>query len=162
MNKIVSNKLWALLCIVALISLVGCGETESDDGTSENNDANQSNENPQPEGIEIAGVWDNQFGGVEEITDDSWDMGYLVQSIEVYDNDERFAITKNPDDAEYDPGKYNTIVWTAVVADVFHYCTIAFGLDTADDALNADNNADPGDLDGQGCGGFPWSKLTRQ
>ena len=37
-------------------------------------------------------------------------------------------------------------------------CTVAFGLDTLDEALAAENTADETDLETAGCGGFGWTR----
>ena len=46
--------------------------------------------------------------------------------------------------------------------DTFYYCYVAFALDSVDDALNSEAEADANDLEGEGCGGFSWTKMTRQ
>jgi hypothetical protein len=114
-------------------------------------------------GIEIDGSWTSSFGGTEIIDDDSWTVGDSVSVISDYSNTENVAITRNPDDAEFDPGKYNRNVWTELSGGSFYYCTTDFGLDTVEDAQAATTTPDASDPDASGCGGsFPWTKLTRE
>lgn len=112
--------------------------------------------------IEVAGTWSSSFGGTEVISDTRWGSDDFAVEVVSFDNEARVAITRNDDDAEFSPGAFNKNVWTAPAATGFHYCTVAFGLATADDAEAADESgADATDLDGAGCNGFSWTHLTR-
>jgi hypothetical protein len=117
-------------------------------------------------GIEIAGIWDGNFGSSEIIDDESWSVDFgsdpSVSLVERYSNQENVAITENPDDADFDPSKFNRIVWTEIDGGSFYYCTTDFGLDSADAAAELDTEADASDPDNSGCGGFSWTKLTRR
>ena len=107
--------------------------------------------------IEIAGSWTGEFAD-EMIDSESWNGSAVV----TFDNAENFAITQNADDAMYDPGKFNKLVWTEPADNAFYYCTIDFGLDTEADAKASAKVADETDLEGAGCDGFPWSKLSKK
>jgi hypothetical protein len=146
--------LFGLLAVT--LTLAGCG---GDDDAAE--PANTST------GIEIDGSWTASVSGTEIgteiIDDDGWTVGSSVSVIADYSNAENVAVTRNPDDAEFSPGKYNRIVWTDIADGAFYYCTTDFGLDTVEDAQAAETTPDPSDPDNSGCGGtFPWTKLTRQ
>ena len=54
----------------------------------------------------------------------------------------------------------DTIVWTEIDGDSFFYCTVDFGLDSAEDAENTAMSADDTDPENDGCGGFSWTVLT--
>jgi hypothetical protein len=117
----------------------------------------------QSQAIEIAGTWESNFGGTETISSESWGFdGGTAAIVADYDNAENFAVTRNPDDAEFSPGLYNRIVWTEPSDDSFYYCTVAFGLDSLDDALASTETADDSDPENSGCGGmFAWTKLSK-
>ena len=106
--------------------------------------------------IAIIGTWDDTWGSSTTVTNNSWgDM-----AITRFDNTARFAITQNPADAEYNPGKYSKNLWTTPQGNSFYYCTVEYGQDTADAAEHTTKTADVNDLNGAGCGGFPWTKYV--
>ncbi len=137
------------LAVVAssLVIATGCDDTGTDA--------------PADAPFELEGVWTSDFGE-ETITSATW-TGYVAQTVVQYDNRENIAILRNPEDDQYAPGKYSRVVWTEPEGDAFHYCMVAFGQDTAAAAAAAPESAvDRTDLDEKGCGGFPWSFLTRK
>ncbi len=134
------------IAIVALvggmsIGAMGCGDDEHGQ--------------PQ-EGIAVAGEWETDFGDEESIDEEVWGFRDLIE----YDNDERQAVTQNPEDAEWGPGEYSRIDWTPLEGDVFYYCESVHGLDSAQEAWEEEGEADAGDMD-EGCGGFPWTRMER-
>jgi hypothetical protein len=144
----------SLFGFVAITLLAaGCAK---DEGLDANAPANTTT------GIEIEGTWGSSFGGTETISDDAWASGDFVTIIADYSNSENVAVTLNSDDAEFNPGKYNRIVWTEIADGSFHYCTTDFGLETLEDAQAASTVPDASDPDNSGCGGFSWTKLTRE
>jgi hypothetical protein len=108
--------------------------------------------------IEVAGAWLTPFDTVEVIDDEVWSFMLVVD----FDNQDRWAITQNPDDDEFNPDAYNRLVWTLVDGDEFYYCTVAFGLETEAEARNVETIPDDTDLGGEGCGGFSWTRMVRQ
>ncbi|TNF24562.1 MAG: hypothetical protein EP329_24655 [Deltaproteobacteria bacterium] len=112
--------------------------------------------------IEVAGTWTTPFSDQGElISDTQWGTPDFMVDVVSFDNDANFAVTQNLADAEYAPSMFNKNVWTEPDATGFYYCTVAFGLDTAEAAAAADASvADTNDLDA-GCGGFGWTHLTR-
>jgi hypothetical protein len=114
---------------------------------------------PRPR-LEIDGVWDSNFGSTERIAPDRWDFGSFRQLVVDFDNDGNFAITQNPSDAMFDPDTFSKIVWTEPAAGTFHYCTVDFGLATAEEARETTKTADDSDPSTGGCGGNPWTELT--
>ena len=116
---------------------------------------------PVADPIEIAGTWTSQFGDTETISETHWSSTYLAVEVVSFDNAANAAITRNPADAQYDPGEYGKTVWTEPTGGAFYYCTAAYGLATAAEAEAAPVSAvDANDVEGAGCGGFPWTKLT--
>lgn len=159
---------WGVLALltVALTVAPACG---SDDDAG-NNGGGQADAGADAGGdtggdvsgsaIEIVGTYDNNFGGTETITADTWDVG-VVQTIIAWDNAENWTVTQNPDDAEFSPSKFNKLVWTEPDANgEFYYCTVTFDEETAEAARTTDKTADPSDPENTGCGGFAWTKLT--
>ena len=107
--------------------------------------------------IEITGNWQSQWGE-ENISETHWNTAALVS----FDNDANRAITQLPADDEYNPNKFSATVWTEPVDGHFYYCTFTYGHSTRAEAETADDNTDQTDLDAEGCGGFPWTKLEAQ
>lgn len=113
------------------------------------------------EPIAVTGIYTNQFDGVETITPTTWGFAGLEQTITRWDNDANWAITQNPDDAEFSPGSFNKIVWLDPDADgTFFYCTVDFGLETEAQALDSAATADAAAPLERGCGQAPWTQLT--
>lgn len=134
-------------------SLIGCGDAADDDGPAPNTD------------IEIAGVYQSDYGSTETISNDTWHQKgenfESAQAVISFDNQKNSAVTQYPATDEYNPNKFNRIVWTEPDANgAFYYCTVDFGLDTADEAAASTATADDSAPETGGCSGFPWTKLT--
>lgn len=109
------------------------------------------------EPLEVEGNWATNFAFEELVTDAAWGFADLIE----YDNDANWAITQNPADSQFSPSAFNKNVWTEPDADGhFWYCTVAFGLETLDDALNDATVADDTDPATMGCGGFGWTGMS--
>ena len=143
------NRAVAVLVCGAMALAVGC--SDEDDKSSDRSSSAAE--------IEIEGSWSSDFGGSEIIDSDVWTSFDDVDIVQ-YDNGKNFAVTQNPDDADFDPGKFNKIVWTEVSNGSFYYCTVDFGLDSAEDAAESEQTADDSNPEEDGCGGFSWTKLT--
>jgi hypothetical protein len=59
----------------------------------------------------------------------------------------------------FNPDTYDRTVWTDLEGGSFYFCTIDYGLDTAEEAEASTTPFDASDPE-NGCGGFPWTKLT--
>ena len=112
----------------------------------------------EPDPIELVGVWSSGFGD-ETITATNWD-GFCIQAIVRFDNDENVAILETISGQDCLKG-FSRVVWNDIVDDTFDYCTTTYAAVTADDAANAEVVNFSNDLM-TGCGGFPWSSLTRK
>jgi hypothetical protein len=139
-------------CVAASIfSCAGCGDGE--DGSPEPTPADGELQ------IEIAGTWESNFGVIESISSEGWGDAAIV----AFDNGDNFAITQNADDAAFSPGLFNRNVWTEPANGSFYYCTVAFGLESEEAALESTATADASDPENSGCGGaFAWTKLSAQ
>ncbi|HTQ03479.1 MAG TPA: hypothetical protein VMI54_06465 [Polyangiaceae bacterium] len=165
MNRLSSGVFGLALGCALGVGVTGCGG--DDDSTAKP-------ATPAPD-IEVKGTWQSdsaEYPETDTIDDTSWSTAFsgsdpTVSKIVEYSNTERTAVVLSPDDAKYNPATYSAIVWTAVADDSFYYCTASYGCASADQAKNgpADSSCmlstpDDTDLDGMGCDGFPWTKLT--
>lgn len=107
--------------------------------------------------FELEGEWTSLFGD-ETITDTEWNGNALIE----FDEDMNFAVTQTPTSAQFNPGKFNKIVYTEPEVNSFFYCFVDFGVDTAAMARTSTQTADASDPSVGGCGAFPWTQLTRK
>jgi len=109
--------------------------------------------------IEVAGTWLDPYESPPlVITNTAWG----TSSMSRYDNTARFAITQSPADDPYTANKWARQAWTRPVENVWYLCTVDYGLDTEEAAVNTTKTADPSSPDTGGCGAFPWSRMRRQ
>ncbi|MCA9515548.1 MAG: hypothetical protein KC635_11445 [Myxococcales bacterium] len=102
--------------------------------------------------IAVSGRWATDFAFDEVVSSTAWTGATVVS----YDNAAHVAISQLPADDEYNPSKFQKTVWIGPTDGEVWFCTVAFGLDTADAAAAAPDTSDPADLDA-GCGGFGWT-----
>lgn len=121
-------------------------------------------ERPLPEAIAIVGDYVDDFGGAHQITATEWRQGEgdaaSVFALREVDNEARFALAENGADNEFSPGLWSRFDW-AESGGALYFCQSAFDAATLD-AARAATPGDAADLAGAGCGGFPWSALTRR
>lgn len=153
------------LVSIALIGLVvaGCGTESAGSGSG---GAATSTAGTPTLALPIAGVWKSNFDAIETIGAGHWQVSSAtaptsVSAIVRYDATARWLLTRNAADASYAPGAFNRIVWHDVSATEVAYCTVDFGLASEDEAAASSKTADAADLDGKGCGGFSWTRLSR-
>lgn len=144
------------VALLASLSLLACGEMVEDNNEPTTN-------NPMTKALEVEGTWDDTFGGGMPagelvITESNWGTMKLID----YSSEENWAITQNPSDSPFDPDKYLRIIWLEPDATGFHYCMVAFGLETEEDARTSMATADASDPDVSGCGASSWSKAVPQ
>ena len=143
----------------------------SDEGTvSDEGVPTDTGVEPQEE-LELIGTWENNFGGMDIITAEAWDLGSYTDTIVSYDNDANSMITMTPDTVAWnDTDTYNMVLWTEITQDasghdMFYYCTAVYGAASADDAANAeavyDNSSENPDEWTCGSFGSPWTKTVR-
>jgi|GEM_PF-2327916 len=117
---------------------------------------------PVATSFELNGTWTSEFGE-EAINDTTW-TNYVAQKVIKFDNAANMAIVQNPADAEWGPNDFSRAEWLEPTADSFKYCVVVYGQKTAAEAESAPtpDTIDRNDVDGVGCGGAPWSVLTRK
>jgi hypothetical protein len=106
--------------------------------------------------LEIIGKWSTPFS-TEIIRQDRWRSfgeGFDgTAAIVEYDNDENVVYTESN-------CEFSKLVYLDVSDGSFYYCTVAYGFPTLEAAKADTKVADPATPDVNGCGSFPWSKLT--
>jgi hypothetical protein len=107
--------------------------------------------------LEIIGEWVSQFGE-ETISAEGWNNGFLTAAIIVFDNDNDWVITQNPEDAEFGANTFSTVFWADAGEGSIYYCTSSFGKQTQAEAENQ-TAPDSSDAANSGCGDFSWTKL---
>ena len=106
---------------------------------------------------EVFGDWVDNFGGGWVIGGGKWGAWSMVS----FNNASNRAIVQYPDDDEFNPGTFSKVFWTSFDEDGgWAYCSANFGKATSQEADEGPESADPTDLDGAGCGGFPWTRMT--
>ncbi|MBM4343502.1 MAG: hypothetical protein FJ100_09010 [Deltaproteobacteria bacterium] len=112
--------------------------------------------------IEIAGTYNDNFGGSETIASDKWQFSFGTSTIVQYDNAKNDAYLQAPADDKFNPSKFSKIVWTEPKVDSFYYCTVVIGAATLDLAKASTLTADDKNPEKTGCGGVGWTKLTKK
>lgn len=112
------------------------------------------------EAISLRGSYMSNFGGTETITSTAWTQSGPGMYLADWNEEERWVVTENAEDAEFNPSLFNRIVYTTPDATGgFFYCFVEFGLATADEARNSTATADDSDPENAGCADFPWTRL---
>lgn len=137
--------------------LISCTNTSS---ITHESDLNQST-------LEISGQWFSDFGDSEIINNatwiqegEGWNIDYIIID---FSNKDNWVVTQNSLSDNYDPLKFNLIVWTEPKSETsFYYCVVDYGLNTEEAARLSTVDYDLDDLHNNGCGGYPWTKLIAQ
>jgi hypothetical protein len=130
---------------IFVLTSFACGGASSDD-----------DDLPMVQELEVRGLWASNYGFDEEITASKWGTAAIIE----YDNAENFVVTQQPADDMFNPNEFSKIVWTEPSLGRFWYCTVDFGLATADEARATAKSADATNPASGGCGGFPWTRLA--
>ena len=81
-----------------------------------------------------------------------------VNVVHAYDNEDNWAVVQLPDTDEWNPSAFQKNVWTEPEADgSFYLCSVAYGLETLEEALAAEDTSDDSDPATSGCGDFNWT-----
>lgn len=105
--------------------------------------------------LEVTGSWASEWGE-HKIDSTVWGLDVVHD----YDNADNWAVVQLPASDEWNPSKFMKSVWTEPTEDGFYTCIVAYGFDTLDEALSAEDTSDDSDPDTGGCGDFPWTMLT--
>jgi hypothetical protein len=144
-KRILLVTLMACATFLGSINLIGCFDDEE-----------------EAAGLEIVGVWDDNFGGKHTITENTWVMNYGSDTnadIIEYSNDGNIAYVfyKNG----YSPNTYSRMRWTSITNDVFYYCEEIYAKATLAEAKSDTTKADATNPASGGCGGFAWTEMTK-
>lgn len=110
--------------------------------------------------LEINGSYQDPYGGTHVISDDLWDQGAMGKyHIVAYDNEKDYLFAQNDERNAYNPGKWSRFDWVWHNG-ALYYCQSAYDKASQKEA-EAVEAADPTNPEQGGCGGFPWTKLTK-
>ncbi len=133
-------------------------DADADADTDADADADADADTDVDADIELAGYWNDSWGGSHVIDNESWDQGYALFHIATYDNDANYAIAQNDERNDYNPSLWSRFDWYIEGGGRVWYCQTAF--DAADlESAESTPAADPTSLAVSGCGGFPWTEL---
>lgn len=156
-------------------------EDTDTEGTEDTEDTSDTEDTEQDE-LAYIGTYTDAFGGEQVLTADTWTSGSFIFHISQYSNDEGFVIAQNDSEARSQYCSDWTLytqedceaageTWTDladkwsrfdIASDAdggLHYCQIAFGADTEEDAMAV--SADASDL-AAGCNGFGWTQFITE
>lgn len=157
---------FALVLAVTAMPLA-CGPADEDDdskrrdGGYEGDGGNGDGGDTVPAEFLLRGVWKDPSGDLLKVTDSRWETLTSVRTVVKFDNAGRFAIVQNPPNAPSNANQFAKHAWTNLSDDGFHLCIIEYGRATAEEAENSLRRLDPEDLDLEGCGGAPWTRMTK-
>jgi hypothetical protein len=136
----------------ACVLLAACGDTSTDTDLPPDTDPPVDDS-----ALELGGVWEDNYGGWTFIDSEHWGSYAIHQ----YDNTENWAVTQNPASDEWNPEKYNLVVWTERTDDeTWWTCTVGYGLETMEEALAFEDTSDDTDPATSGCGEFSWTQMV--
>jgi hypothetical protein len=105
--------------------------------------------------IELTGTWHSQDGGEGRIDSALWG----IDVVHAYDNDENWAVVQLPESDESNPSAFTKSVWTEPEADgSFYLCSVAYGHETLEEALAAEDASDAAAPATSGCGDSSWTR----
>lgn len=112
------------------------------------------------------GVWRSNFDSFETIGGLRWrveskDAPTSTTRIVDWDDENGVIIVRFPDDDPYTPGQFARVELVTLAKGDIASCMVVYGKATAAEAMAAKGDANASDLDGKGCGGFPWTRLHR-
>jgi hypothetical protein len=109
--------------------------------------------------LPVRGDWVDNFGGTHKVREWRWESDALVFHVSDYDLDAKWIVAQNDNANAWNPGKWSRFDWVEQ-GGAFWFCQAAFDADSeaAAKAAPASTSTDPAT---GGCGGFPWSSLSR-
>ena len=140
----------------------GKPDSDNDDDADSENDDDADTEEEGP--LEIIGRYIDTYETAHVITETDWMMksatyGVSIYKISQYSNKNDFIIAQNDESNGYAPEKWSRFDYTEKNGDLY-YCQTAYDAETEEAAL-ATPAADKTDPATTGCGGFAWTKLTK-
>ena len=153
--------LWLLLLLNCLL-VVGCGGDDDDSAVSDDDDSAVSDDDDSATATNLAitGIWDDNFGGVHTITNDSWsDSWGSAFHISQFDNSAQALIAQNDGANGWSPLLWSRFDWHWDSSDQLYYCQTCY--DCADEEAALGTEApDASDPANSGCGSSSWTALT--
>jgi hypothetical protein len=152
---------------------VAVSDARSEDDATQADDANRADLakgcNGEPwlalEEPTIVGSYEDAWGTKHEVTAETWSQSMegstpsLFQFLEL-SNEEQYVLAQNDAANKYNPGEFSRFDWFEGGDGKLYFCQVTYDADSLDAAREIDA-PDHDDLEA-GCGGFPWSALTKQ
>jgi hypothetical protein len=163
------------LILAASVFLTSCFGTSSTNDSSNNAALLLASTMPSTEAFALNGSWKDDYNTTHTInvsrtfsissgtisTTGTWNDGYDNSIIVEFDNTGRYAYGQRPSTASYNASKFFKRVYTTYNNQTY-YCEIIYGKATLADAKAATDTSSTTNPASTGCGGFAWSKLTKQ
>ncbi|MEE2962416.1 MAG: hypothetical protein VYA34_16905 [Myxococcota bacterium] len=152
--------------LFSLSLLFGCGtpsdgqreeKTAPATATSNNKPDHENNSSAEDDVLFLVGSYVDNYGTEHTITQQSWTQGTSIFAIKEFSNTEKYVITQNDANNEYNPEKWSRFDWT-IKDNTTWYCQTSYDSVTQEEAM-ALTPADATDPTSAGCSGFSWSKL---
>ncbi len=156
--RMMTSPISSALALCLMASVAGCDEESSSSSTAGAGGAEAT-------GFELVGEWMTPFSDVPvSVTESEWSDEWSTSSIVDYDNETNTVYLQSTI-VDADSGEshetFTASAYTDPGADgALFFCTYSFGHSTLDDAKAAEDASDATDLEGEGCGGFAWTKMT--
>ena len=131
-------------------------DTNTEDTDTEDTDTEDTGEMEQGP-LEIVGEYEDNWGGAQVITEDTWFSGDMSFEISQYNNELKIVIAQNATSNQYNPDKWSKFQWSMDPHNNLFYCQVAFEEETEDAAISVPP-AIANDLE-TGCGGFSWTMI---
>ena len=109
------------------------------------------------EPLEFMGSWEDNYGALIEVQEDTITIGTSSFAISSYENAAGWVTAQNSSTNSHNPNLWSKFDWH--MGEVLYYCQIAY--DASDEEIAMAINADSSDLE-TGCNGFSWSILRTQ
>ena len=147
--------------------LFGCGSAADEQQEEENPSASaetsinqpnqQNNSSAENDVLFLIGSYVDNYDTEHTITQQSWTQGNSIFAIKMFSNTEKYVITQNDANNEYNPEQWSRFDWT-IKDDTTWFCQTSYDSVTQEDAIGV-TPADAADPTSTGCSGFSWSKL---
>ncbi len=156
------STLWLILLLLCCLIVTGCGGDDDDSAVGDDDDSavGDDDDSTAASTLAIAGTWNDNFGGVQTITETTWsDTWGSVFNISQFDNSTQVVIAQNDSANEWSPLLWSRFDWHWDAGGQLYYCQACY--DCADEVAALETAApDTSDPTTSGCGASSWTALT--
>ena len=115
----------------------------------------------EPAEVEIAGFFNDNWGGTHTIESDTWEQGSGTWHVSRFSNFDGVVIAQNDETNTYSPGLWSRFDWIPDGSGGYYYCQVVFDAASEWEARTAPApDASNPEVDGCGSFNFSWSRLT--